>query len=367
MIIPFLDLKKINALYEQRFKDLFDSFLNSGTYILGEAVSHFENAYAHYCGTDFCVGTGNGFDALKLIFEAYKIEGKLQEGDGVLLAANSYIATVLAVVHAGLKPVFVEVETKTFNIDIDKLNAPESSVKAVLVTHLYGQLGPVEALAVYAQKHHLLLVEDASQAHGAVLNGKKAGSFGDAAAFSFYPTKNLGALGDAGAVTTSDKKLVKILKSLRNYGRKDAEHNEYAGFNSRLDPLQARFLTEKLSSLDRDNTRLQEIASRYLSEIKNSPLQLPEVKNIESHVFYVFVILVENRQYFLEYLTQQNIGYAIHYALPPYRQKALTEYSQLQFPVTETIAETCVSIPLNQSLTDDEVSKVISVLNGYYA
>lgn len=367
MIIPFLDLKKINAPYEQRFKDLFDSFLDSGTYILGEAVSNFENAFAHYCGTDFSVGMGNGYDALKLIFEAYKIDGKLQEGDRVLLAANSYIATVLAVIQAGLKPVFVEVESKTFNIDIDKLSVPDSSVKAVLVTHLYGQLGSLEALTEYAQKHELLLVEDASQAHGAVLNGKKAGSFGDAAAFSFYPTKNLGALGDAGAITTSDEKLAKTIKSLRNYGRKDAQYNKYAGFNSRLDPLQALFLNEKLSSLDQDNSKRQQIASRYLSEIKNSRIQLPEVKALRSHVYYVFVILVENRQHFLEYLTQQNVGYAIHYEVPPYKQKALEAYNQLQFPVTEKIAETCVSIPLNQSLTDDEVSRVISVLNEYHA
>ncbi|PHR95041.1 MAG: aminotransferase [Leeuwenhoekiella sp.] len=367
MNIPFLDLKKVNAPYEQRFKNRFEDFLGSGTYILGEAVSDFETAFARYCGTDFCVGTGNGFDALRLIFEAYKVDGKLASGDGVLLAANSYIATVLAVIQAGLKPVFVEAETQFFNIDLDKIGEPDASVKALVVTHLYGQLEPIEALSAYAKKHQLLLIEDASQAHGAVVKDKKAGSFGNAAALSFYPTKNLGALGDAGAVTTSDENLAKTIQSLRNYGRKDAQHNASIGFNSRLDPLQALFLNEKLTDLDAQNNRRRQIASQYLREIQNAEIRMPFFDGSAGHVFYVFVVLVNNRPHFLAYLNQNGIGSAIHYEVPPYKQEALKNYNHLSFPVTEAITKSCVSIPLNPALSEAEVNRVITVLNAYHA
>ncbi|MAW94129.1 MULTISPECIES: DegT/DnrJ/EryC1/StrS aminotransferase family protein [unclassified Leeuwenhoekiella] len=367
MNIPFLDLNKLNAPYEARFKKLFEHFLESGTYILGDAVNNFEQEFARYCGTEFCVGTGNGFDALRLIFEGYKAEGKLAEGDGVLLAANSYIATVLAVMHAGLKPVFTEAESKFFNIDLEKLDPPDTSVKVLLVTHLYGQLGPVEALSDYAKKHQLLLIEDASQAHGAEFKGKKAGSFGDAAAFSFYPTKNLGALGDAGAVTTSDESLAKTIQSLRNYGRKDAQHNTFIGLNSRLDPLQALFLTEKLKDLEELNQKRREIAKRYLDAIENPKIQLPFYAGSTNHVFYVFVVLVENRSHFLDYLKADGVGYGIHYEVPPYQQEALKRYNQLHFPVTESIAQSCVSLPLHPGLTEAEITRVIEVLNAYHA
>ncbi len=367
MKIPFLDLKQINAPYEHHFKKWFEDFLGSGTYILGQAVSDFENAFSRYCGTDFCVGTGNGFDALRLIFEAYKVQGKLASGDSVLLAANSYIATVLAVIQAGLKPVFVEAETQYFNIDLDKLGDPDASVKALVVTHLYGEMGPVEVLSAYAEKHQLLLIEDASQAHGAVVNDKKAGSFGHAAAFSFYPTKNLGALGDAGAVTTSDERLAKTIQSLRNYGRKDAQHNTRVGFNSRLDPLQALFLNEKLNDLDALNRKRRQIASRYLNEIQNPEIRMPFFDGSAGHVFYVFVILVNNRPHFLAYLNQNRIGSAIHYEVPPYKQEALKDYNHLSFPVTEEVAKNCVSIPLYPALVDVEISRIIGVLNAYHA
>ena len=367
MRIPFLDLKAVNARYEPAFQRRFQDFLAGGTYILGDAVTQFENEFASYCGTAYCMGTGNGLDALRLIFEGYKSLGKLKVGDGVLLAANSYIATVLAVIHAGLKPVFAEVEDKTFNLDLGKLAEPDASVKAILVTHLYGQLGPVEPLSAYAKKHQLLFIEDASQAHGAVLNGKKAGSFGDAAAFSFYPTKNLGALGDAGAVITSEASLAVVIDRLRNYGRVNTHETKYAGFNSRLDSLQALFLSEKLKDLDAANSTRRSIAQRYLAAITNPLLKLPHCNKPEAHVFYVFVIQVPNRDNFLAYLDNADIGYAIHYKKVAYQQQALSEFNALHFPVAEAIAESCVSIPLNPALTHAEVGEIIAVLNQYHA
>ncbi len=366
-MIPFLDLKKLNAPYKEVLTAAFKNTLHKGDYILGDAVTRFENEFADYCGTEYCIGTGNGLDALQLIFEGYKYLGKLNEGDEVLLAANSYIATVLAVMHAGLRPVFVEIETSTFNMDLEQLPEPNSSVKAILITHLYGQLGPVTVVAAYAQKHNLLFIEDAAQAHGATLDTKKAGSFGDAAAFSFYPTKNLGALGDGGAVTSNDETLITLIKSLRNYGRTSFAENSYAGFNSRLDTLQAAFLSEKLKNLNAENLQRRAIATRYLAEITNPKITLPFWDTSAQHVFHLFVILVENRDHFLSYLKKSEVGFGVHYAIPPYQQKALKAYNHLNFPLAEKVAQTCVSIPLNPTLNAEEVTQIISILNLYNA
>ncbi|RXG13339.1 dTDP-4-amino-4,6-dideoxygalactose transaminase [Leeuwenhoekiella aestuarii] len=365
-MIPFLDIKKLNAPYEKSLKAKFLDFLDNGNYILGDAVESFESQFARFCGTSYCVGTGNGFDALRLIFEAYKINGKLKNGDSVLLAANSYIATVLAVLNAGLKPVFIDIEDATFNIDLYQLQKSETSIKAIVITHLYGLLGPVDEVSAYAKEHNLLFIEDASQAHGAALKSKKSGSFGDAAAFSFYPTKNLGALGDGGAVITSDSNLAAIVKSLRNYGRRTAHTNDYAGFNSRLDSLQALFLNEKLKNLTNENQIRQDIAKRFLSQIKNPLVKLPYWDDAANHVFYLFVILVEDRASFLTHLNSNAIGYSIHYPVPPYQQQALNSYAHLSFPVTEQIANTCVSIPLNPALSESEIVRIIRVLNQYH-
>ncbi|WP_370174544.1 DegT/DnrJ/EryC1/StrS family aminotransferase [Leeuwenhoekiella palythoae] len=366
-MIPFLDLKKLNAPYKEVLTAAFKNTLHKGDYILGDAVTRFENEFANYCGTEYCIGTGNGLDALQLIFEGYKYLGKLNEGDEVLLAANSYIATVLAVIHSGLKPVFIEIETSTFNIDFEQLPEPDSSIKAILITHLYGQLGPVTAVVAYAQKHNLLFIEDAAQAHGATFNTKKAGNFGDAAAFSFYPTKNLGALGDGGAVTSNDETLMTVIKSLRNYGRTSFTENSYTGFNSRLDTLQAAFLSEKLKHLNAENLQRRAIATRYLAEIINPQITLPFWDDSAQHVFHLFVVLVENRDHFLSYLKNSEVGFGVHYAIPPYQQKALKTYNHLNFPLTEKVAQTCVSIPLNPTLNAEEVTQIISVLNQYNA
>lgn len=365
-MIPFLDLKKVNARFKDQYKDWFNTFLDSGHYILGPAVEQFEKEFAAYCGAPFCVGVGNGLDALRLIFEGYIALGKLQVGDKVLICAHSYIATALAVKQAGLVPLFAEAEKKHFNFDIKKLNElDDPAIKAIIVTHLYGALGPMEALTAFTKAKQLLLIEDAAQAHGAELNGKKAGNLGDAAAFSFYPTKNLGALGDGGAVTTTDQKLAITLKKLRNYGTSSKYVNDLAGFNSRLDPLQAGFLSIKLQALDADNQRRRQIAQRYFRELANSRIKLPVYDGSLDHVFHIFPVLVPKRAEFLEYLEEEGIGFLIHYPIPPHKQKALRGYNSLLFPIAEELATQLVSLPISPVMTTAQVDRVIAVINRF--
>ena len=307
-MIPFLDLYKINQRFEDEFKAKFTSFLDSGYYVLGKNVTAFEKEYAAYCGVTHCIGVGNGLDALRLILEGYIILGDLNKGDEVLVASNTYIATVLAIKQAGLIPVLVESERNTFNFNLEQLEASISEKsKAIMPVHLYGQLSPMKEILNFAKSYNLLVIEDAAQAHGASNNeGNYAGNLGDAAGFSFYPTKNLGALGDAGAVTTNNSELAVVVKKLRNYGSSSKYVNEYVGINSRLDEAQAAFLRIKLPLLDQDNNRRVEIAKKYLSGIKNEKIKLPNFNNSKDHVFHQFVIQVAERQQFIEHLKNFN-------------------------------------------------------------
>ena len=365
-MIPFLDLKKYNAQFENEFQTWFRTFLESGQYILGTAVARFESEFAHYCGAKYCVGVGNGMDALRLIFEGYKIMGSLKTGDKVLVCAHNYIATILAIRQAGLIPVFVEAEKTLFNMDLNSIQEHAlDDIKAILVTHIYGQIGPIEKIKRIAKSRNILIIEDAAQAHGADYIGKKTGNLGDAAVFSFYPTKNLGALGDAGAVVTNDALLTETVSKLRNYGTSSKYVNELAGFNSRLDPIQAGFLSIKLKKLNRDNETRRKIAQRYLSEIKNPKIQLPPYDGSTAHVFHIFAVCVDERPVFLKFLEDHNIGFLIHYPIPPHKQQALPDYNKLSFPVTEHLSEALVSIPLNPLLTKAEVDTVIATLNRY--
>ncbi|MEZ4859139.1 MAG: DegT/DnrJ/EryC1/StrS family aminotransferase [Flavobacteriaceae bacterium] len=366
-MIPFLDLHAINARFDSHFKDVFQQFLDSGYYILGNQVSLFEERFATYCGTKHCIGVGNGLDALRLILEGYKILAALKEKDEVLVASNTYIATILAIKQAGLTPVLVEAENNTFNFNLEAFSAQISSkTKAIMPVHLYGQIAPMNSLYKFAETHKLLIIEDAAQAHGAVFeNGKKAGNLGDAAGFSFYPTKNLGALGDAGCITTNDDALAVVIKKLRNYGTSSKYVNEELGFNSRLDELQAAFLSLKLPTLDEDNKVRRQIATRYLSEIKNPKIKLPFWDGSQNHVFHLFVVQVEDRTNFISYLTENNIGNLIHYPIPPHKQKALTEFTQLSFPITEKIHREVVSLPISPVMTTTQVQQVIETLNLY--
>jgi dTDP-4-amino-4,6-dideoxygalactose transaminase len=366
-MIPFLDLKAINQRFQEDFQKEFQHFLDSGYYILGNQVKLFEANFARYCETKHCIGVGNGLDALRLILEGYKILGKLKDGDEVLVASNTYIATILAIKQAGLKPILVEADLDTYNFELSALReAVSQKTKAIMPVHLYGQLSPMEAILALSRAHNLLIIEDAAQAHGAMdANGKRAGNIGDAAGFSFYPTKNLGALGDAGAVTTNDDALAETVAKLRNYGSSSKYVNEFLGLNSRLDELQAAFLNVKLPTLDADNERRRNIAKRYLSHIKNKKITLPTYDGSENHVFHLFVVRVESRNEFKDYLDRNGIGHLIHYPIPPHQQQALSEFAHLRFPNTEKIHNEIISLPISPVMTEDEVARVISVLNHF--
>lgn len=366
-MIPFIDIKKINARFESQFQKEFARFLVSGNYILGEQVTLFEKEFASYCGTKYCIGVSNGLDALRLILESYKVLGKFKPDDEILVAANTYIATILAIKQAGLTPVLVEANTHTFHFNLKDLEQKISTkTKAIMPVHLYGQIENMNAINALAKKHALLVIEDAAQAHGAKhTSGKKAGNLADAAGFSFYPTKNLGALGDGGAVTTNDLKLAETIKMLRNYGQKQKYINNLLGFNARLDEIQATFLRCKLPQLDTDNKIRQQIAKKYISEINTPKIILPYYSGNEDHVFHLFVIRVENRPSFLDYLTKNKIEYLIHYPIAPHKQEALKEFKSLKFPVTEKIHNQVVSLPMSPVLTDEQVNRIIAVINNW--
>lgn len=374
-MIKFLDLHKINARFETDFQIKFKNFLDSGHYILGSEVERFETDFAAYCGTEYCIGTANGLDALTMILKSYIHLGKLRPNDEVLVPANTYIASIVSVINAGLKPVLVEPDLETYTISPKEMEKHiTQNTKAIVVVHLYGQLANMDAITAIAEAHGLLVIEDAAQAHGAVENSnfktqnlkiKNAGNLGHAAAFSFYPSKNLGALGDAGAVTTNDLDLAETLKLMRNYGSSKKYVNEIIGVNSRLDELQAAFLNVKLKLLDADNVKRQSIAKRYLAEIRNDKLELPFYSGKKDHVFHVFAVRVSDRSGFVAYLQNHDVGYLIHYPIAPHHQKALKKFSHLIFPITEKIHNTIISIPISPVMTEDEVSNVVKILNTY--
>ena len=366
-MIKFLDLHKINARFEDAFHLKFQEFLNSGYYVLGQGVLTFETEYANFCGAKHAIGVGNGLDAITLILKSYIALGKLKEQDEVLVPANTYIASILGILQAGLKPVFVEPDLDTYNISVSDLQGKiTNNTKAVLVVHLYGQLAEMDAIQKKAKQKGLLIIEDAAQAHGALYHdGRKAGNLGDAAAFSFYPSKNLGALGDGGAVTTNDSELAETIKKLRNYGTSSKYVNELAGCNSRLDEIQAQFLSVKLKHLDADNNFRRKIANQYLSNVKNNKIVLPLSSDLEAHVFHLFVIRVNTRDHFMDYAKTHKIETLIHYPIPPHKQEALKDYYSLELPVTELIHNTVVSLPISPVMDDKEVDYLINVLNGY--
>ncbi len=366
-MIKFLDLQALNARFETDFKKQFQEFLDTGWYILGKGVQEFEEAFATYCGVKHCIGVGNGLDALRLIFEGYKSLGKLQKGDEVLIAGHTYIATLLAVQQAGLKPVLVDVNPDTFNFDFGLLEKSiTAKTKAILPVHIYGQLADMKEINAFAKAHNLLVVEDAAQAHGAENKDRgKAGNLGDAAAFSFYPTKNLGALGDGGAVTTNDDELAGVVRKLRNYGTSSKYVNELVGFNSRLDEIQALFLKVKLNRLDKDNQRRRAIAQHYLEGITNPEISLPKYAGGKDHIFHLFVVRVTNRTHFMEYLEKNDIGAMIHYPVPPHKQEAFSHLSNLALPITEKLHKEVVSLPMSPILNDKEVHQIITIINAY--
>ena len=370
-MVPFLDLKKINLRQEEAFEKAFKELLNSGWYILGQKVKNFEEKFAAYCGTKYCVGVANGLDALILIFEAYKKLGVMQDGDEVLVPSNTYIASILAVSKAGLVPILVEPSLKDYLIDSTAIEEKiTSKTKAILPVHLYGKVCNMDAINIIAKKHQLKVIEDSAQSQGAIYNGKRSGNLGDASGFSFYPGKNLGALGDAGAITTNDAELAKTIMALRNYGSQIKYQNLYQGLNSRLDELQAPILSIKLDYLDEDNAYRRKVANQYLSQINNEQIVLPadHKKNAEenlSHVWHVFTLRVTNRKAFEKHLADAGVQTVIHYPVPPHKQPAYSEWNSLSFPVSEKIHQEIISIPISPVITQDQINEVIKAVNSY--
>ena len=359
-MIPFLDLKKINKPYEIAFQEKLKSILDNGWYVLGNEVKEFETNFANYCGAKHCIGVGNGLDALVLIFKGYIQLGKLKIGDEVIVPANTYIASILAILQADLVPVLVEPKLETYNINPDLIQEKiASKTKAILVVHLYGQLAQMNAIHEIAVANGLLVVEDAAQAHGAVSNLKAASkNKKSSVAYSFYPGKNLGALGDGGAVTTNDSELATVIQSLRNYGSETKYYNDYIGVNSRLDELQAAFLNVKLPNLDADKVHEQKL--HLINKIT-----LPFWVLSNNHVFHLFVIRSENRTDLQDFLLKNGIQTVIHYPIASHQQKALSNWNHLSFPITERIHDEVLSLPMSPVLTADEVDFVVRILNQF--
>ncbi|MXN91924.1 aminotransferase [Flavobacterium sp. Sd200] len=366
-MIKFLDLQKINLLHQQEIEERLLQTFRSGWYLLGNEVKGFEKNLSAYIGTKNAIGVANGLDALRLIFKAYLELGVLQAGDEVIVPANTYIASILAITDNNLTPVFVEPNIDNYNIDIALIEkAITIKTKAIMIVHLYGQAVFSNQLKELAEKHSLKIIEDNAQAIGAEWQGIKTGNLGDAAGFSFYPGKNLGALGDAGAVTTNDHVLAQTIRALANYGSQEKYVNKYKGLNSRLDEIQAAVLDVKLKYLDHENERRRQIARFYTDAINNPeiiPSQWPD--NDKQHVWHLFVIRTRNREKLQQYLSQNGIQTLIHYPTPPHRQVAYKEFSHLSFPVTQQIHEEVLSLPISPVLTDEEIQKVVTTLNNY--
>lgn len=364
MDIKFLDLQRINAEYREELIEAATRVIDSGWYIQGEECSAFEREFAAYCGTQFCVGVGNGLDALTLTLRAWKELGRLKEGDEVIVPANTYIATILAITENRLTPVLVEPDLETYNISPTQLEkAISARTKVVMPVHLYGRLAEMPEIMAIAQAHDLLVLEDAAQAHGASLNGRKAGNWGHAAGFSFYPGKNLGALGDAGAVTTNDEDLARTIQALGNYGSHKKYENLYQGVNSRLDEMQAAMLRVKLCHLDKEITARRKVATMYLQGITSDLVALPKWGMKEQHVFHLFVVRCDRRDELQKYLREWGVQTLIHYPHPPHRQDAYGAWGDKNFPVTETISRDVLSLPMGPHVPDASVFSVISALN----
>lgn len=369
-MIPFLELKAINVQYRDKLIAACTQVIDSGWYICGKELEDFERNFANYCGTEYAIGVANGLDALILTLRAWKELGKLNEGDEVIVPSNTYIASILAISQNHLKPVLVEPDIQTFNIDVKKIEAAITiKTKAILPVHLYGQLAAMPEIMAIAKKHNLLVLEDSAQAHGAEIEGKKAGNWGDASGFSFYPGKNLGALGDAGAITTNDAELAHMLKAIRNYGSHEKYKNLVMGVNSRLDEIQAAILNVKLPFLDQENQHRRQIADLYLKEIQNPAIVLP-LKSINTatdmqHVWHLFVIQTRYREKLQKYLAEHGVQTLIHYPIPPHKQQAYKTWNNLNLPISEQIHAQVLSLPIGPTLSMHEAKQVVQLCNGF--
>ena len=361
-MIKFLDLKKINNRYREEIDSRIKNILDKGWYLQGEENENFTKNFANFCGTKFALGVANGLDALNLIIKAYGFGN----GDEIIVPANTYIATILAISENGCIPILVEPDIKTYNINPDSIEEKiTSKTKAIMVVHLYGQAVQMEKIWKIAKKYNLKIIEDSAQAHGAIYQENRTGNLGDASGFSFYPGKNLGCIGDGGAVTTNDEELFNKIKAIANYGSDRKYHHIYKGVNSRLDEIQAAVLDVKLKHLDSDNNKRREISKYYRENIKNSKLILPETYDEKSHVWHIFAVRTKNRDEFQKYLTEKGIQTIIHYPTPPHKQGAYKEWNNLSFPITEEIHNTILSLPISPVMTDSEIEKVVEVVNEF--
>lgn len=365
-MIDFLDLKAVNKQYNKELKEACSRVIDSGWYIMGNEHAHFEKEFASFCGVQHAIGVANGLDALILVLRAWKEMGKLSDGDEVIVPANTYIASILSITENSLVPVLVEPDEKTFNLCPDKVRlAITKNTKVILPVHLYGQISPMAELLLIAEKHSLLVLEDCAQAHGAQIGGKRAGSWGDAAGFSFYPGKNLGALGDGGAITTNDEELSDIIKALRNYGSHRKYENIYRGLNSRLDEIQAAMLRVKLKYLESETRNRQTIAMDYLTRINNDLITLPYFNQVDEHVWHLFVVKTEHRDEFKQYLEENGVQSLIHYPIPPHKQQAYAEMVGINLPLTESIHKQVISLPISPIMSKKDVARVIDVCNSF--
>jgi len=372
-MIKFLDLKKINDSFEPDLSQAIDRVLDSGWYLLGKEDMAFEEEYARYVGTRHCIGVANGLDALRLILRAYMEMGVMKEGDEVIVPANTYVATILAISDNRLKPVLVEPDIKTYNIDPYLIESQITErTKAIMIVHLYGQNTMCPDIQRLVDKYHLKLIEDNAQAQGCYDGDKRTGSLGHAAGHSFYPVKNLGALGDGGAVTTDDDELAAIVRALGNYGSMKKYVNDYQGLNSRLDEIQAAILRVKLVRLDENNQKRRYVAAYYKKHINHPDIILPQTDQChgavigdQSHVWHLFVVRCKERDRLQQYLNESGIQTLIHYPIPPHRQKAYKEWSSFNLPITEIIHNEVLSLPISPVLLDEEISRVCTVINRF--
>jgi len=371
-MIKFLDLKKINESFEPELSDAVRRVLDSGWYLLGDEARAFEEEYSNFIGTNHCIGVANGLDALRIILRAYIELGYMVEGDEIIVPANTYIASILAITENRLKPVLVEPSIETYNIDpllIEHLITPRT--RGIMIVHLYGQNSMTDSISELAARHKLVVIEDNAQAQGCFFMGKRTGSLADAAGHSFYPGKNLGALGDAGAITTNNEELAGIIRAIANYGSIVKYENIYKGLNSRLDEIQAAILRVKLRRLDQDNSRRDKIAGFYLRYINNDLITKPVVgsanpdRNKPSHVWHLFVIRTQYRDRLQQFLAENDIQTVIHYPIPPHRQVAYKEWGNLSLPVTEQIHEQVLSLPISPVVSDDEAERVVRIVNSF--
>lgn len=366
MQVPFLSLKDITNKYSNELHDAVLRVTDSGWYLQGNENKQFENNYAKYIGTKYCVGVANGLQALELMIRACKMLGNWQDGDEIIVQANTYIATILSISQNNLKPVLIDPNPDTLELNPEDIKkAVTSKTRAVMLVHLYGRCLYNDEINKICKDNNLKLFEDNAQAHGCKFNGKLTGSLGDVAAHSFYPGKNLGAFGDAGAITTNDEQIANLVRVLANYGSSKKYVFDYIGENSRLSEMDAAVLDVKLRHLDDDNNRRKQIARQYYEGIKNSLIKWPEILSDEQNVFHIFPIFTEKRDELQLYLTQNEIQTLIHYPIPPHKQAAYKEWNNLSFPVTEAIHKTELSLPMSPCLTDEQVAYVIKVLNEW--